>query len=140
MSWSVSSPPPIFEGEDELQLKLQYARLIAGHPEKVETAGYIVFPGDHNYGRAMQARAWRSDPIVIAEMERLGRGEGASEVLPSKAEFMAHLWNKGTSGLDDRVNYKFLELLAKTAAFINDTGPSDGVVKIIVENGLPDDA
>jgi hypothetical protein len=31
MAWD-RQPPPIFEGEDELQLKLQYARLCAANP------------------------------------------------------------------------------------------------------------
>ncbi len=71
MAWSASSPPPIFEGEDELQLKLQFAKAIAGHPERIQTAGYEIFPGDENYGRAMQCRAWANDPIVLREIERI---------------------------------------------------------------------
>jgi hypothetical protein len=71
MAWSISSPPPIFEGEDELQLKLQFAKAIAGHPERIQTAGYEIFPGEENYGRAMQCRAWANDPIVLREIERI---------------------------------------------------------------------
>lgn len=137
MSWDISSPPPIFDGEDELKLKLQYARLIAGHPEKVETAGYVVFPGDHNYGRAMQARAWRSDPIVIAEMERVCSGVGAVDALPTEAEVKAYLWNMVTnSAIADKDRLKAAELLTKTMGMIKQLESSDGQLNIKIEGGL----
>ena len=74
MSWN-ETPPPLFEGEDELQLKLQYATIVARNERERFTAGYKIFPGPENYGRAIQVQAWYSDPIVQDEITRL-RGEG----------------------------------------------------------------
>lgn len=75
MAWQ--SPPPIYDGEDERALKLDFARRWAQTPGRVLSIGYEVFPGADNYGRAMQAQVWRHDPIVIAEYERLTGGEAA---------------------------------------------------------------
>lgn len=71
MSWNNDGPPPIFEGEDELALKLKWARITRNVEARFRTAGYEVFEGPENYGRAMQAYAWRHDPIVHREWERL---------------------------------------------------------------------
>lgn len=75
MAWQ--SPPPIYDGEDERALKLDFARRWAQNPARVLSIGYEVFPGEANYGRAMQAQYWRHDPVVIAEYERLTGGEAA---------------------------------------------------------------
>lgn len=75
MAWQ--SPPPIYDGEDERALKLDFARRWAQNPSRVLSIGYEVFPGEENYGRAMQAQHWRHDPVVIAEYERLTGGEAA---------------------------------------------------------------
>lgn len=83
MAWN-REQPPIFEGEDELQLKLQYAGIVARNPERRLTAGYEVFPGPENYGRALQAQSWLYDPFVVAEVERLTGEEAVGEILPSK--------------------------------------------------------
>jgi hypothetical protein len=81
MAWQ--NPPPIYDGEDERALKLDFARRWALNPSRVLSIGYEVFPGQDNYGRAMQAQVWRHDPTVIAEYERLTGGE---EVIPGEEE------------------------------------------------------
>lgn len=77
MSWGQTEPPPIFEGEDELQLKLEWARLTRGREALFREAGYKVFPGEANYGRAMQAYNWRHDPIVLAHWQMLAEAPQA---------------------------------------------------------------
>jgi hypothetical protein len=74
MSWN-TTPPPIEEGEDELQLKLQYAAIVARNERERFTAGYKIFPGADNYGRALQVQAWYYDPIVQDEISRLRSGD-----------------------------------------------------------------
>jgi len=114
MSWDAASPPPIFEGEDELALKLEYARLIFGRDDRIRTAGHEIFPGPENYGRAMQVAVWRHDPIVRNELERLGRGDGASETLPTEAEYKAHLWRMAQTETDPKLRFQYAELYGKT--------------------------
>lgn len=70
MAVNHSLPPEIYEWEDELQLKLQFAKITAGRPEMYFSAGYEVFTGPENYGRAMACVAWLHDPIVRREWER----------------------------------------------------------------------
>lgn len=90
MSWN-TTPPQINEGEDELQLKLQYAAMVARNERERHTAGYKLFPGPENYGRALQAQAWYYDPIVQDEIARLREGsdEDAKPPIDSvKAEIL----------------------------------------------------
>jgi len=91
MSWE-RVPPPIFEGEDELQLKLQYAGIVARNPNAKLTAGYTVFPGQDNYGRAMQAQAWLSDPIVQEEIARIRDGDPKAFVPEQDAKVEQVAW------------------------------------------------
>lgn len=81
MAWETDGPT-IFEWEDEHELKLQFARILASNPSFTgQDAGYEVFPGTDNFGRALQAaRAWPHDAIVRAEIRRL-RNEGVGELL-----------------------------------------------------------
>jgi hypothetical protein len=74
MSWN-TTPPAIFDDEDELQLKLQYAAMVARNERERFTAGYKLFPGEANYGRALQVQAWYFDPIVQDEIGRLRSGD-----------------------------------------------------------------
>lgn len=79
MSWNVQSPPPIFDGEDETELKRKWATLTALHPDRIRTAGYQIFIGEHEHGRAMQAAAWAHDPFVHRIWEELRAGPDAGE-------------------------------------------------------------
>jgi hypothetical protein len=103
MSWE-RQPPPIFEGEDELQLKLQYARLCAENPRGRLTAGYTIFPGADNYGRALQCQAWFYDPFVQDEIQRL-QTDDAGELLPTDDELEADLIRtvEGTHDPKDKI-------------------------------------
>lgn len=101
MSWT-REPPPIFEGEDELQLKLQYAAIVARNPNAKLTAGYQVFPGSENYGRAMQAQAWLSDPIVQEEISRLTETGEAGSLLPPDEAIQLEVLQAARTADDDR--------------------------------------
>jgi hypothetical protein len=84
MSWD-QTPPPINEGEDELQLKLQYAAIVARNERERFTAGYKIFTGPENYGRALQAQAWYFDPFVQDEITRL-RADGPDDITDDEAK------------------------------------------------------
>jgi hypothetical protein len=101
MSWTRETPP-IFEGEDELQLKLQYAAIVARNPNAKLTAGYQVFPGADNYGRALQAQAWLSDPIVQEEISRLVEGAEAVELLPDPSAVKLEVLQAARSATDPK--------------------------------------
>lgn len=101
MSWTRETPP-IFEGEDELQLKLQYAAIVARNPNAKLTAGYQVFPGAENYGRALQAQAWLSDPIVQEEISRLVEGAEAVELLPDPSAVKLEVLQAARSATDPK--------------------------------------
>lgn len=121
MSWTTTGPP-IFEGEDERELKTAYALFCVQHPDLHHDAGYHVFPGPQNAGRALQAyHAWRHDPFVRAEIERL-RGTGAAVTLPSKEEFAAEMWSRSKTA-DDKDAVKFAEVAGKVLGYIQ-TGSS----------------
>ncbi len=112
MSWN-AQPPPIFEGEDELQLKLQYAELVARNERERFTAGYKIFKGPDNYGRALQVSAWYEDPFVQDEIARLRAGE----VDDPKSELEAELRQRARTA-DDRDAIGFYKLIADMAGYV----------------------
>ncbi len=101
MSWE-KTPPPINEGEDELQLKLEYARLVARNERERFTAGYKLFTGPENYGRALQAQAWFYDPFVQDEIARLREGGEESDGLPGVDNVKAEVLQLARSALDKK--------------------------------------
>jgi hypothetical protein len=123
MSWA-NIPPPIFEDEDELQLKLEYARIVARNERERFTAGYKIFPGPDNYGRALQVAAWYEDPIVQDEITRLRSG---GEDANPRDEFANEVLQRfRTAG--DRDAAAFGKLYADVKGFV-DKGP-----KVLVDN------
>jgi hypothetical protein len=100
MSWE-RTPPPINEGEDELQLKLEYARLVARNERERFTAGYKLFPGAENYGRALQAQAWFYDPFVQDEIARLRDGED-EDAKPSVDSVKGEVLQLARSAMDKK--------------------------------------
>jgi hypothetical protein len=93
MSWHLSGPP-ILEGEDERELKLAFARYCFENPGLEREAGYHVFPGRDNFGRALQAQAWIHDPIVRAELNAMrGDEDAVDERCPSKADLESEAWD-----------------------------------------------
>lgn len=113
MSWA-HEKPVVYHDEDELQLKLDFARLCARDWSNRHMHGYTIFPGEDNYGRAMAAQAWLSDPIVQNEIGRL-RGEGVDEINPSKAELAKKIIDVADSAGDPKVKiegyYKAADVL-----------------------------
>lgn len=101
MSWE-KTPPPINEGEDELQLKLQYAAMVARNERERFTAGYKLFPGPDNYGRALQAQAWFYDPFVQDEIARLREGGEDSDGLPAIESVKAEVLHLARSTIDKK--------------------------------------
>lgn len=101
MSWHLSGPP-LFEGEDERELKLAFARYCFENPDLENEAGYHVFPGRENFGRAMQAQVWLHDAVVRAERRRLGGTEGEVKTsLPTKEAYAKEVIDRAR-GADDK--------------------------------------
>ncbi len=87
--------PVIYEDEDEIELKLQFAAAVVSLPsDRWTEAGYKVFQGVDNYGRAMQAAAWINDPVVQIEIDRLRSPEAAGEYIPTREEMAAHIYQR----------------------------------------------
>jgi hypothetical protein len=144
MSWN-REPPPIFEHEDELQLKLEYARIVARNPNARLTAGYQVFPGEDNYGRAMQAQAWLSDPIVQEEISRLRDSGEAESLLPEVSSVKLEILQRARGAIDDKdaaALYKlYLESegeIQKGPAIINDNRTVN-VLRVPARDTTPED-
>ncbi len=135
MSWA-HEKPTIFAGEDELQLKLRFAELCVRDWPNRHMAGYTIFPGEENYGRAMAAQAWLNDPIVQSEIGRL-RSEGAGEIVPSKAEMVKKIIDAADAATDPKVKidgyYKASDVLGYVnKGSVNVTNNNDNrVVKVL---------
>lgn len=121
MGWNTSGPP-ILEGEDERELKRQFAAFLVDNPTLQNEAGYSVFPGSGNHGRAFQANAaWPHDPFVRAEMRRLrGEGEAGDEaiLLPSKTRLVQMVYERA-AGADDKEALGFFKLAAEICGFVS---------------------
>lgn len=111
MSWN-RTPPVIYEHEDEIALKLEFARRWAKAPSQYLSIGYSLFsePGDE--GRAIQAQAWRHDPFVIAEFERL-RDKSDDEEASEKEKFLTKLSTFASEITDPKVKLDALKLEAE---------------------------
>lgn len=124
MGWDTSGPP-IFEGEDERELKRAFARYCFDNPGLEREAGYHVFPGRENYGRALQAQVWIHDPSVRAEINALRGDEGeVDECRPSKGELSKAAWDMAHApGADHKDRVAALRLCAEIEGAIQ-KGPA----------------
>lgn len=120
MSWA-HEKPTIFSDEDELQLKLEFARLCAEDPANIAMHGYTLFPGETNYGRAMAAQKWIDDPLVQREISRL-RAENVEELLDEKAQFAKRMMDKGNACNDPKTALGYYELFAKVMDYLPKQG------------------
>ncbi len=125
MSWA-HEKPTVFSDEDELQLKLEFARLCAEDPANIAMHGYTLFPGQHNYGRAMAAQAWLSDPIVQREIARLRENE-VEDLLDERARFAKRVMDDGLSCNDLKVRLGYYELFAKVMDYLPKQGANVNV-------------
>lgn len=131
MSWTTAQPP-IFVGEDERELKLQFAALLVAHSGNANEAAYALFKGKENYGRAWAAAEhWPSDPIVALEVERLKEDGDVGEFLPSKEQFAKAMFDRGNQSRDDKVALGYYELFAKVLDYLPRNGQGDVNVNLI---------
>lgn len=121
------------EGEDEYDLKMQFAAIVAKNPQQSAMAGYVLFKGPDNYGRAMQAQAWLSDPIVQAEIARLA-GDETLSLLPTEEEIQLATWNVALSAIDPKVKLQALELLSKQRGILKTPGDGGGGGNTFIKN------
>jgi hypothetical protein len=133
MSWA-GTKPVLFEGEDEVALKLRFAELCAKDWNGRMTHGYTLFPGADNYGRAMACAEWLTDPFVVREINRLKTEDGGVGVLLlSPDEFAKKVLDEADDCIDKKVKLGYLELYAKTQGLIQkeDSGAN---VNLLVQN------
>lgn len=130
MSWA-HQQPVIFSDEDELQLKLQFAHMCAEDPANVALHGYTLFPGEHNYGRAMAAQKWINDPFVQREISRLVR-EDPTPFVPDELALAKELIDKARSVGDPKDSLGFYKLFADVMQY---TGTNSNSVQVnVIQN------
>lgn len=134
MSWAVAKPV-IFEGEDELQLMLEFAQLYVRHSRDASAAAYELFPGEDNYGRAWAAiEKWTHDPIVVREVNRLMRDEDIAVLFPSKDEFAKHLWDRSKQVTDPKVELEYLTKFGEAVGYLQKNGTNVAIQNNVVHN------
>ena len=123
------------EDEDEYDLKMRFAEIVAKNPAQAMTAGYRLFDkGPADYGRAMQAQMWLTDPIV---QERIGELVGSSEVavlLPSDAEVEKEIWDTVRASQDAALKIKGLDLMAQIRGMKKSANDGPGGGGVFVQN------
>lgn len=146
MSWHTTGPP-ILEGEDERELKLAFARYCFDNPGLEREAGYHVFPGRDNFGRALQAQAWIHDPFVRAELNALrGDADEVDDRRPSKSQISGAAWDMANNpAADHKDRIAALRLCAevegaivKGPAIVNDNRTIN-VLRVPTRDVTPED-
>lgn len=116
MSWHTSGPP-IHEGEDERELKREFARFVVANPELESQAAYHVFNAPEDFGRAMQAQVWIHDPFVRTEMLRLkASDEEVRIMLPTKEQLIKEVHDRAKSA-EDKEAVNFYKLQAELCGY-----------------------
>lgn len=131
MSWA-HEKPTIFSDEDELQLKLEFARLCAEDPSNAHLHGYTLFPGEANYGRAMAAQRWLDDPTVQREINRLRR-DSVEELIPSPEMLAKKIIDVADAASDSKVKIEGYYKAADVLGYIK-RGTEVNVNTAIVQN------
>ena len=105
----MSDRVPIFDGEDELALKMAFAHHWARNPHRHGRIGYDIFVDDW---RALPASVhWPSDPIVLDEYTKLSR------IVPEKEEFAREVLNFARDIRDPRERTNAFKLFADICGF-----------------------
>ena len=124
--------PVIREGEDEFELKMKFAKILYDHPEKKLTAGYMLFPGPENYGRAMQAALWNTDPFVIAEIERLMGDGNYEDREPTESQVRKEVLDHARATIDAKVKLDGYRLYADMRGMLRkDMAVNVGTINIL---------
>lgn len=130
----MSDRVPIFEGENELALKMAFAHHWARNPHRHGRIGYDIFVDDW---RALPASVhWPSDPVVLEEFGRLSRE------VPEKEDFAREVLNYARDIKDPRERTNAFKLFAdicgftgKDAAALGKAIPTSVEVKFVAANG-----
>jgi len=126
MSWA-HQQPVIFSDEDELQLKLQFAHMCAEDPANAALHGYTLFPGEHNYGRAMAAQKWLNDPFVQREINRLRNGVELDDLLLDKAQYAKEALDRSRTETDAKVRLEYFKHYGDVMGFVDKPGSNVNV-------------
>lgn len=137
MSWSTAvAKPPIFAGEDERALKLEYARLLVELSGQASEAAYALFPGEQQYGRAWAvAEHWPHDPTVAAEVARLLEPVEVADFLKDREQAMKLAWDRAHNETDAKLRFAYFQEYNKLAGFIAQPGQqvNVNVVQNVIE-------
>lgn len=138
MSWAASKPV-IFEGEDEVSLKLQFAEMCAKDWDGRKSHGYTLFKddvgfnGEPDYGRAMASVKWLEDPFVVREINRLMTEQGGVGVLlPSPDELSKEVLDYARSATDHKDKLGYFKFYAELQGLIAKDGNAN--VNVLVQN------
>jgi hypothetical protein len=136
MSWAVNinssgDTPVIFDDEDEVELKLHFAREVVKCGADWRMAGYRVFQGQDNLGRAMQAANWINDAIVTIEIDRIRNSSDPSETMPTKEQFVAEIWSRAKLEGDSKASAPLYKIVAEVMKFIEPGGTKVHVGDIV---------
>lgn len=139
MAWNaptiVDNEFPLREGEDEYDLKMQFAAIVARDPSKALTAGYTLFnQGPHDNGRAMQSQAWLVDPMVRERIAELVGSENVAVLLPSDAEIEKELWDAIRGTKDTGMKIKGIDLMAQIRGMKKGAAEGLGGSNVLIQN------
>lgn len=137
MAWIATPNPPLEDGEDELQLKVEFASYLA-RGQSAREAAYTVFrhdkdaAGNRYFGRALQAIAWQADPFVQEELERFRSPSQVEELLPTPDQVKLLAWEIANEvGVAAKDRIASLELFANLIGMQTKAAP---VTNVNVDN------
>lgn len=111
---------------DQTQLKKDFAANLLRYPDDPAKAAFNTTP---DVGAALQiAKHWPTDPVVVAEQDRLMASDGARAFLPTKeaqARDIYALANSPTTDVDNRI--KAHRLYAEVMGFIEKPNAGGGI-------------
>ena len=115
MAWITQPGPPLEAGEDELQLKVEFAGYLS-RGKSAREAAYTVFrhdkdaAGNRYFGRALQAVAWEADPFVQEEIDRFRSPDEVPGLHPSDDEVDLEILEAARSAADPKAKATLYEL------------------------------
>lgn len=122
MSWH-TTPPPIRDDENEIDLKLRFAEFWAAEPGNVWGIGKKVFTDPTDVNRATQAQAWQDDPIVLAAVARFKQKASTGE-LSVQDKYIAEVSDFINDCESEREKLAALRLKGEALGVVGRTAPT----------------
>lgn len=116
------------------ELKINFAKLLFLDPGNPFACGQKLFPGDVGHA-CMAAVEWKSDPIVVSEMERLAAETPPESLIATKIETMQRAWRiANDDGVNPKEQVASLRLYAEMAEFMPEKTMTKNINKNEVVN------